>query len=182
MRYPRTVFVFDTPHSGIDESYFQMISSSTHKIYIWGKSKPIKTIDAELDSIKILDGYLNFTGPDRTYLAISNLKDVEFIAMSLADKDCSIYWLLSKNSALCIRAALSSLLDLHEMEALFNEALYYYTKSRDRYQALSDSKHIPNDDFPQMIADILNGEKQVELRADIESFLCEELHIGKFEI
>jgi hypothetical protein len=68
------------------------------------------------------------------------------------------------------------------MEALFNEALYYYTKSRDRYQALSDSRHISNDDFPQLIADIISGEKQVELRADIESFLCEELHIGKFEI
>ena len=182
MRYPRTVFVFDTPNEGFDEHYFQKISSSTQKIYIREQSQPIKTIDAELDAIKILDGYLNFTGPNRTYLVVSNLKHVEFIATSLADKDCSIYWLMSKNSALCIRTALSALLDLHEMEALFNEALYYYTKSRDRYQALSDSKHIPNDDFPQLIADIINGHKQIELRADIETFLCEELYIGKFAI
>ncbi len=68
------------------------------------------------------------------------------------------------------------------MEALFNEALYYYTKSRARYQALSDSIHISNDGFPQLISDIIDGHTQVELRADIESFLCEELHIGKFEI
>jgi len=162
MRYPRTVCVFDTPNHGIDQEYFQMISSSSQKIYIRGHSKPIRTIDSELDA--------------------SNLKHVEFIATSLADKDCSIYWLMNKNSALCIRAALSALLDLHEMEALFNEALYYYTKSRDRYQALSDSTHISNDDFPQLISDIIDGHTQVELRADIESFLCEELHIGKFEI
>jgi hypothetical protein len=182
MRYPRTVFVFDTPNHGIDQEYFQMISSSSQKIYIRGHSKPIGTIDSELDAIKILDGYLNFTGPNRSYMVIGNLKHVEFIATSLADKYCSIYWLMNKNSALSIRAALGALLDLHEMEALFNEALYYYTKSRDRYQALSDSTHISNDDFPQLIADIINGGKQVELRADIESFLCEELHIGKFEI
>ena len=182
MRYPRTVFIFDTPNEGVDESYFQKISSSSQKIYIRGHSKPIRTIDSELDAIKLLDGYLNFTGPNRSDMVIGNLKHVEFIATSLADKDCSIYWLMNKNSALCIRAALSALLDLHEMEALFNEALYYYTKSRDRYQTLSDSTHISNDDFPQLIADIINGGKQVELRADIESFLCEELHIGKFEI
>ena len=182
MRYPRTVFVFDTPSPKLDENYFQMISSSTQKIYIKGQSKLVKTIDSELDAIKILDGYLNFTGPNRSYMVIGNLKHVEFIATSLADKDCSIYWLMNKNSALCIRTALSALLDLHEMEALFNEVLYYYTKSRDRYQALSDSRHISNDDFPQLISDIIDGHTQVELRADIESFLCEELHIGKFEI
>ena len=182
MRYPRTIFVFDTPNESVDEHYFQMISSSTQKIYIREKSKPIKTIDAELDAIKILDGYLNFTSHNRTYLVISNLQDVEFIAMSLADKNCSIYWLISKNSALCVRSALSALLDLHEMEVLFNDALFYYSSARERYQALTDSGHISNDEFPQMIAGIVNGHKQIELRADIESFLCEELNIGKFVI
>jgi hypothetical protein len=182
MRYPRTVFVFDTPNEGVDECYFQKISSSSQKIYIRGHSKPIRTIDSELDAIKLLDGYLNFISTNRSYMVVGSLKHVEFIATSLADKDCSIYWLINKNSALCIRAALGALLDLHEMEALFNEALYYYTKSRDRYQALSDSSHISNDDFPQLIADIINGNRQIELRADIESFLCKELHIGQFAI
>jgi hypothetical protein len=182
MRYPRTVFVFDTPVLGNDESYLQMISSSTQKIYIRELSKPIKTINAELDEIKMLDGYLKFTGPNRSYLVISNLKDVEFISMFLADKNYSIYWLLNKNSALCIRTAMGALLDLRQMEDLFHAALFFYTKSRDRYQALSDSEYIPNDRIPQMIADVLNEKKQVELRAEIENFLCEELHIGKFVI
>ena len=115
MRYPRTVFVFDTPNHGVDQEYFQMISSSSQKIYIRGHSKPIGTIDSELDAIKLLDGYLNFTGPNRSYMVIGNLKHIEFIATSLADRDCSIYWLMNKNSALCIRAALSALLDLNEM-------------------------------------------------------------------
>ena len=182
MRYPRTVFVFDNPTSGIDENYFQMISASTQRIYIKGHSKPIRTLDHELNLVHILDGYLNFTGPSRTYMAIGNLKEVEFLAMALADKHCSIYWLIDKNSAICIRSALDALLDLHTMEDDLNDALYLYSGARERYQSLTNSRQISNDQFPQLIADILSGKQQIELRADIECFLSKELCINQFTI
>ena len=182
MRYPRTVFVFDTPISGIDEHYFQMISSSTQKIYIKGQSMPVRTLDIELDLIHILDGYLNFTGPNRTYMAVGNIKEVEFLAMALSDTNCSIYWLIDKESAECIRAALDALLDLHVMEDDLSDALYLYPGARERYQSLTDSVHIPNDQLPQLIADILNGKMQIQLRADLEIFLRKGLCINQLTI
>ena len=182
MRYPRTVFVFDTPSNGIDVEYFQMISSSSQAIYIKDTSKPIQTLNLELKLIHILDGYFNFTGPARTYMAIGNFNKVEFLATALADKNCSIYWLIDKSSAVCIRDALDALLDLQAMESDLNDALYLYSGARERYQILINSQHISKDQFPQLIADILNGKQQVELRADIENFLRKELCINQLTI
>jgi hypothetical protein len=123
MRYPRTVFAFDAPANGVDEHYFQMISASTQKIYIKGLSKPVRTLDHEINLIRILDDYLNFTGPDRTYMALGNIKEVEFLAMAMSDKNCSIYWLIDKNSSIYIQGALDALLDLYAMEEDLSDAL-----------------------------------------------------------
>ena len=159
-----------------------MISSCTQKIYIKGQSKPVRTLDHELDLIRILDGYLNFTGPNRTYIALGNIKEVEFLAIALSDKNCSIYWLIDKNASICIQGALDALLDLHAMEDDLSDALYLYTGARERYQSLTDSVHISNDQLPQLIADILNGKIQVQLRADLEIFLRKELCINQLTI
>lgn len=182
MRYPRTIFVFDTPSTGIDEEYFQMISSSSQKIYIKGISKSIHTLDHELNYVRMLDGYLNFIGPKRTVLAVGNLQQVEFLFAALADKNCSIYWLMDKDSVICIRDALEALLDLHSMEGDLNDALYLYTGARERYQLLTNTQHVSKDEFPQLFADIVNGKKPVQLRTDLESFLYQKLCINQLTI
>lgn len=179
MRYPRAFFIFDKQEILPGDDFFQGLTSSNKPTYLQGISRPIRTIEKEIELIKSIDIYFHdFQKISRDILVISHPKIIDFLMAFFADKNLTIYWIDNKSMFENIFIAKDALEELACMDSFLYDASHAYSYAYRGFYHLTKRNPHPYDEVIITIEAMASGELRTVLESELRVVLKKLLSIN----
>ena len=179
MRYPRAFFVFDHQINLPDTNYFKDLSNSNRAAYIAGVSKPISSIENQVNLVLSANAYLSneFKKP-KDVLVLSNPKIFDFLMAYFGDKNLNLFWIDDHDSYERIFIANNALDELGCMDGYLYDASHAYFSAYKGFYHLAKRDPHPHDEIITTMQAMSCGEVKTVLESELRVLLKQLLSIN----
>lgn len=179
MRYPRAFFVFDKQKNLPDEEHFKGLANSRRNTYLSGVSKPMKSIDNEIDLIRSIHVHFdNYRKNSCDILVLSHPKVFDFLLAYFGDKNLKIYWIDNKDMFERIYIANDALEELGSMDSYLYDASHAYFHAYRGFYHLTKRDPHPYDEIISTIRAMASGEMRTVLESELRVLLKQLLSVN----
>lgn len=179
MRYPRAFFVFDKQTDLPDQEYFKGLANSRRNVYLSGASKPMKSLDDEIDLIRSI--HIRFNDYKKNLhdiLVLSHPKVFDFLLAYFGDKNLKIYWIDNKDMFERIYIANDALEELGSMDSYLYDASHAYFHAYQGFYYLTKRDPHPFDGIISTIRTMASGELRTVLESELRVLLRQLLSVN----
>ena len=178
MRYPRAFFTFDKQLILPEEKFFKEITNASRSAYLSGASKPIGTLDNEVNLIIAIERCFNNAKHERNVVVLSHPKIFDFLLAYFSDKNYNLYWIDDKKNFEKIYIAHDALTELSCMDSFLYDAAHAYSHAYSYFYHLAKRDIHPRDEVIEKIQAFSYGEARTVLESELRVLLTSYLSIN----